>query len=127
MGPPGAQVPAIAGKLEEQYGYSKILVGDILEQYANSNAKDAATVKAALAKGKAVGPSIACPLVLEEIYRDMATGINNFVICDFPQSLKQLQFLEYKIPCSSRAVLLDFDRSDASDLDVYFVESGDRE
>jgi adenylate kinase family enzyme/nucleoside diphosphate kinase len=127
MGPPGSQVPAIAGKLEEQYGYSKIVVSDILEQYANSNAKDAATVKAALAKGKAVGPSIACPLVLEEIYRDMATGINNFVICDFPQSLDQMKFLELRIPCTSRAILLDFDRSDASDLDTYFVDSGSRD
>lgn len=127
MGPPGAPVPAIAGKLEEQYGYSKIMVADILEQYSNSKATDAATVKSALAKGKAVPPSIACPLVLEEIYRDMSTGINNFVICDFPQSVDQMKFLELRIPCTSRTIVLDFNRSDAADLDTLFVESGARE
>merc|ERR1712159_226502 len=52
------------------------------EQFSKSGAKDAATVKSALAKGKAVEPSIACPLILEEIYRDMASGVNNFVICE---------------------------------------------
>ena len=33
--------------------------------------------------------SIACPLMLSEIYRDMALGVQNFVLSDFPQSLKQ--------------------------------------
>ena len=36
-----------------------------------------------------VDASIACPLILSEIYRDMALGVQNFVLSDFPQSLKQ--------------------------------------
>jgi hypothetical protein len=39
--------------------------------------------------GTEVDASIACPLILSEIYRDMALGVQNFVLSDFPQSLKQ--------------------------------------
>lgn len=37
--------------------------------------------------------SIACPLILSEIYRDMALGVQNFVLSDFPQSLKQVHYI----------------------------------
>lgn len=61
----------------------------MLRSYAESNEPDAPAVRKALAAGKPVDASIACPLMLSEIYRDMALGVQNFVLSDFPQSLKQ--------------------------------------
>jgi adenylate kinase family enzyme/nucleoside diphosphate kinase len=116
MGPPGAPVSAVGDRFEAKYSYSSIDLITLLRNYAASGAKDAAKVKQALAKGKPVDASIACPLILSEIYRDMALGVHNFTLCNFPQSLKQQQFLEHRVPCVSRPLLLDFLRADAEDL-----------
>mmetsp|Transcript_102777 Transcript_102777/g.219818 ORF Transcript_102777/g.219818 Transcript_102777/m.219818 type:complete len:1208 (+) Transcript_102777:28-3651(+) len=117
LGPPGAPVAPIASRLEEKYGFSSIDLMPLLKAYAASEGKDAEAVRQALAKGKPVDASIACPLVLMEIRRDMALGVQNFVICDFPQSLKQAQFLEYSVPCcTSMPLLLEFNLADAEDL-----------
>lgn len=116
LGPPGGPVATISQRLEEKYDYSSINLTALLQAYSNSNEKDASKVKHALAKGKAVDAALACPLILAEIYRDMALGTQNFVICDFPQSPKQLEFLEYRVPCTSKPLLLDFSRADADDL-----------
>jgi len=116
LGPPGAPVEQMAGTLEKQYGYSAINLTALLRSYANSNEPDAAAVRKSLAAGKPVDASIACPLILSEIYRDMALGVQNFVLSDFPQSLKQAQFLEYRISCITRTLVLDFSRADAADL-----------
>jgi len=116
IGPPGAPASKVAECVQKQYSYSSINFKALLQDYANSDEKDASKVKQALLKGKPVEASIACPLVLAEIFRDMALGVQNFVISDFPQSLKQVEFLEYRVPCSSRPVLLDFTRADAEDL-----------
>eukprot|EP00437_Effrenium_voratum_P048713 CAMPEP_0181525952 /NCGR_PEP_ID=MMETSP1110-20121109/69233_1 /TAXON_ID=174948 /ORGANISM="Symbiodinium sp., Strain CCMP421" /LENGTH=1445 /DNA_ID=CAMNT_0023656773 /DNA_START=54 /DNA_END=4392 /DNA_ORIENTATION=- len=116
LGPPGAPVEQMADKLEKQYGYSAINLTTLLKSYANSNEPDAAAVRKSMAAGKPVDASIACPLILSEIYRDMALGIQNFVLSDFPQSLKQAQFLEYRISCIPRTLVLDFSRADAADL-----------
>lgn len=116
MGPPGAPVSKVAGRLTEKYGYSSIDLAALLKTYSESSEVDAAKVKQALAKGKPVDASIACPLVLSEIYRDMALGITNFVICGFPQTLLQSTFVEHRIPSVSKPILLDFMRADAADL-----------
>jgi len=116
LGPPGAPVSAVAKRLQDKYGYSSIDLKVLLDVYAKSGERDAVKVKQALAKGKPVDASIACPLVSAEIYRDMALGVQNFVICNFPQTLMQAQFLEYRIPSTSKTLLLDFTRADAEDL-----------
>ncbi|CAK9030418.1 Adenylate kinase isoenzyme 1 (AK 1) (ATP-AMP transphosphorylase 1) (ATP:AMP phosphotransferase) (Adenylate monophosphate kinase) (Myokinase) [Durusdinium trenchii] len=116
LGPPGAPVEQMSQKLEKQYGYAAINLTTLLRSYANSNEPEAPAVRKALAAGKPVDASIACPLILSEIYRDMALGVQNFVLADFPQSLKQAQFLEYRISCITRALVLDFSKADASDL-----------
>jgi adenylate kinase family enzyme len=121
LGPPGAPVAAVADRMEAKYGYSAIDLMALLKNYAASGAKDAAKVKQALAKGKPVDASIACPLILSEIYRDMALGVQNFTLCNFPQSLKQKEFLEHRVPCMSKPLLLDFLRADAEDLVVATV------
>jgi len=124
MGPPGAPIPAIADRLEVKYGYTSINVTEILKDFVKSGEKDAAKVKQALAKGKPVDASIICPLLLSEVYREMALGVQNFVICDFPQSPKQVEFLEYRIPSVSKTILLDFSRADAQDLASLSPSSG---
>eukprot|EP00931_Biecheleriopsis_adriatica_P003691 TRINITY_DN105467_c0_g1_i1.p1 TRINITY_DN105467_c0_g1~~TRINITY_DN105467_c0_g1_i1.p1 ORF type:complete len:1485 (-),score=426.76 TRINITY_DN105467_c0_g1_i1:23-4477(-) len=116
LGPPGAPITDMAEKLEMKYGHAAIDLSLLLKAYAKSNEPDAEKVQKALAEGKAVDASIACPLLISEIYRDMALGVQNFTLCNFPQSLKQVQFLEYRIPCLSRALVLDFTRADTSDL-----------
>mmetsp|Transcript_8490 Transcript_8490/g.20114 ORF Transcript_8490/g.20114 Transcript_8490/m.20114 type:complete len:1467 (+) Transcript_8490:60-4460(+) len=116
LGPPGAPVEPMAEKLEKQYGYSAINLTTLLKSYADSNEADAPAVKKAMLAGKPVEASIACPLILSEIYRDMALGVQNFVLSDFPQSLKQAQFLQYRISCITRTLVLDFSRADAADL-----------
>jgi hypothetical protein len=55
-------------------------------------------------------------LVLAEIYRDMALGVQNFVIRDFPQNSAQSEFLEYRVPSNTKTLFLDFSRADAEDL-----------
>jgi len=115
-GPPGTPLATVASRLETKYGYSAIDVTALLASFAETDEPDAAKVKTAMAKGKPVDASIACPLVLAEIYRDLALGVHNFVICDFPQTLKQLEFLEYRIPCTSKPLLLDLTRADAEDV-----------
>jgi len=116
VGPPGAPVASVADKLEAKYGYSAISMPTLLQQYAKSDGQDADKVRQALAKGKAVDASIACPLLVSEIFRDMALGVQNFVLCDFPQSATQARFLEHRIPCITKPMLLDFTRADAEDL-----------
>lgn len=116
LGPPGAPVEQMAGTLEKQYGYSAINLTTLLRSYAKSNEPDAPAVRKSLAAGKPVDASIACPLILSEIYRDMALGVQNFVLSDFPQSLKQAQFLEYRVSCITKTLVLDFSKADASDL-----------
>lgn len=116
LGPPGAPMSSIAERLERQYSYASIDFEALLRTYAASEEKDAAKVRQALARGRPVEASIACPLVLAEVYRDMALGVQSFVVSGFPQSLKQLEFLEYRVPCRSRPLLLELSRPDAEDL-----------
>lgn len=115
LGPPGAPVTQVADKLQAQYGYSSIDFYALL-QSMDPSSPEAAEVKKALAKGIPVPASIACPLVLAEIYREMAVGVQNFVICNFPQSKKQAEFLEFRVPSITKPVLLDLSRADADDL-----------
>jgi len=114
--PPALPFSAVAIFLEEKYGYHCVDVRSLLSEFANSDKPDAELVKAALTKGKTVDASLACPLVLAEVEKMRALGVNNFVICDFPQTLKQIEFLEYRIPCISRPLLLDLTKADAEDL-----------
>jgi len=114
----------LAERLETKYGYAAINLSALLKTYTESSSAEAAQVKAALAAGKPVEASIACPLILSEIYRDMALGVQNFVLCDFPQSLKQAQFLEYRIPSITRSLILDFSQADAADLAAIAVTKG---
>jgi len=116
LGPPGAPVAKVASCLEQQYSYSFIDFTSLIHGYANSDEPEARKVKEEVAKGKPVEASIACPLVLAEVYRGMALGVQNFVLGGFPQSLKQVEFLEYRVPCIARPLLLDFSRADADDL-----------
>jgi len=105
--------------LEAKYGYSSIDFNALLTTFVEAGGKDAEKVLAAQKKGKPVDASIAGPLVLSEIYRDMALGVQNFVICDFPQSKNQSEFLEFRIPSMTKTVLLDFSRADAEDLETF--------
>jgi len=102
--------------MEGKYGYSAISLPAVLSRYVESGGPEAEKVKQALAKGKPIDASIACPLIVSEIFRDMALGVQNFVLCGFPQTAKQAQFLEYRVPCITRPMLLDFSRADAEDL-----------
>jgi adenylate kinase family enzyme len=119
LGPPGAPVSEVANQMEAKYGYSSIDFNILLKTFVEAGGKDAEKVTAAIKKGKPVDASIACPLVLSEIYRDMALGVQNFVICDFPQNAQQSEFLEFRIPSVSKSLLLDFDRADAEDLQTF--------
>mmetsp|Transcript_97952 Transcript_97952/g.153175 ORF Transcript_97952/g.153175 Transcript_97952/m.153175 type:complete len:1502 (-) Transcript_97952:162-4667(-) len=125
LAPPGAPSREISERMESKYGYSSIDFLALLRTYAASGAKDSEKVAAALKKGKPVDASIACPLVLAEIYRDMALGAQNFVIRDFPQSPAQSEFLEYRIPSNTNTLLLDFARADAEDLAACAPDAGD--
>jgi adenylate kinase family enzyme/nucleoside diphosphate kinase len=125
LGPPGSPVSIVADRLESKYGYSAIDFNALLASFVKAGGKDAAVVEAAIKRGKAVDASIACPLVLSEIYRDMALGVQNFVICDFPQTKQQSDFLEYRIPSISKTVLLDFLRADAEDLETFAPSNRD--
>lgn len=116
LGAPGAPVDQIAAKMESKYGYSAISLSAVLARYVQSGAEDAAKVKQALSKGKPVDASIVCPLIVSEVFRDMALGVQNFVLTDFPQTAKQAQFLEYRVPSIVKPMLLDFSRADAEDL-----------
>jgi len=124
LAPPGAPTAEISERMEANYGYSSIDFMALLRTYVASGSKDAEKVAAALKKGKPVDASIACPLVLAEIYRDMALGVQNFVIRDFPQSPEQSDFLEYRVPSNSKTLLLDFARADAADLAACSPDAG---
>lgn len=123
-GPLGSPMDQVAERLESKYGYAAINLTTLLKTFAESSAAEAVQVKKAMAAGKPVDASIACPLILSEIYRDMALGVQNFVLCDFPQSLKQAQFLEYRIPSFARTFVLDFSKADASDLAAIAATKG---
>lgn len=125
MGPPGVPLAKVAARLQAKYGYSSIDLAALLHKFADSEEPDAAKVKQALAKGKPIEASIACPLVLEEIHRELPVGVHNFVICNFPEILKQVEFLEYRIPCTSRPLLLDFSRADAEELAAMLATGSD--
>jgi len=125
VGPPGAPISAVADRLEAKYGYSSIDFNAVLKTFVDAGGPDAAKVAAAIKKGRPVDASIACPLVLSEIYRDMALGVQNFVICDFPDSAQQSEFLEYRVPSTSKTLLLDFQRADAEDLETFAPSSRD--
>lgn len=117
LAPPSFPTIAVAERLEAKYGYSTIDFTALLKAFVDGGGKDAEKVATALRKGKPVDASIACPLVLSEIYRDMALGVQQFVICDFPQSRQQADFLEFRIPSIGEVMLLDYTRTDAEDLD----------
>mmetsp|Transcript_20712 Transcript_20712/g.47559 ORF Transcript_20712/g.47559 Transcript_20712/m.47559 type:complete len:778 (+) Transcript_20712:117-2450(+) len=116
VGPPGAPMAAVGKRLEEQYGYSAINLMKLLQEFVESDDPEAPKVKQALAKGRLVDASVVCPLILKAMYRDMALGVQKFVVCDFPQSLKEVRFLEHRVPCTQRTMLLDFSKPDAEDL-----------
>jgi len=125
LGPPGTPVKKVAENLAQQYSYVAIDFMDLLERHAQTNPKEAAQLKTAFAKGKPVQASTACPLVLEEIEHHKRLGVHNFVISGFPQSLKQAEFLEYRIPCVPKSVLLDFGIKDSEDM-AAILGSGSR-
>jgi adenylate kinase family enzyme len=125
LGAPGAPCIEIAERINEQYGYFCIDFSNVLQKYSKSGAKDASRVKAAIDKGTALEASIACPLLLEEVWKAQSIGANNFVICGFPQSIKQMEFLEYRVPGTSRTLLLDFSLSDTVDMDIVFPNNAD--
>jgi len=116
LGPPGAPVAALGERLQSSYGYAAINLHALLKSHAASNAPDAEQARAALADGKPVDASIACPLVLAEIHRNLAIGVQNFVLCDFPQSIKQAEFVEFQVPCIKKTLVLDFSQADTGDL-----------
>eukprot|EP00929_Paragymnodinium_shiwhaense_P112965 TRINITY_DN81225_c0_g1_i1.p1 TRINITY_DN81225_c0_g1~~TRINITY_DN81225_c0_g1_i1.p1 ORF type:complete len:1601 (+),score=458.56 TRINITY_DN81225_c0_g1_i1:48-4805(+) len=116
MAPPGAPLGYLGEKLESLYGYCTIDFMRILTDYAASGAKDAGVVRQALDKGQPVDCSIACPLLVEEIRRDLAAGVQNFVLLDFPQTLKQAQFIEQMFACRPVPLLLDLHPADAAEL-----------
>jgi adenylate kinase family enzyme/nucleoside diphosphate kinase len=117
LGPPGAPLKKVGGLMEQKYGFSAISLLELLTRYVTESSEaDVAKVKQCLAKGAPVDASIACPLIVSEIFRDMALGVQNFVICDFPQTLQQAQFLEHRIPCITKPLLLDATRADAVDM-----------
>eukprot|EP00927_Polykrikos_kofoidii_P049532 TRINITY_DN43582_c0_g1_i1.p1 TRINITY_DN43582_c0_g1~~TRINITY_DN43582_c0_g1_i1.p1 ORF type:complete len:1526 (-),score=310.58 TRINITY_DN43582_c0_g1_i1:82-4659(-) len=116
LGAPGVPLVPVAEKMEATFGYSVINVPVVLQRYAESAEEDAVKVKQALSKGVPVDASIIDPLVIAEIYRDMALGIQNFVLIGFPQTRKQAEFLEFRIPGVYKPLLLDFFREDAKDL-----------
>lgn len=120
LGAPGAPCMEIAERINEQYGYSIINFSDVLLKYSKSSAKDASIAKDAIEKGLPLKASLACPLLLEEVWKCMSMGANNFVICGFPQSMKQMEFLEFRVPGSSRSLLLDFSLSDINDMGIVF-------
>jgi len=116
IGPPGVPTAKVAARLQAKYGHRCIDLAELLRQFAESEEPEAPKVKQALAKGKPIEASIACPLVLAEVHKGLRVGVNNFVICDFPHILKQVEFLEYRIPCVSKPLLLDFSRADAEEM-----------
>jgi len=127
LSPPGAPAAALAERLQEKYGYSAIHFTSLLKEYAKSGQKDCAKVAQALAAAQPVDSSIACPLLVSEIFRDMAVGVQNFVLCGFPQNQKQALFLENRIHCTSKTLLLEFSRADAADLAVAASDGSDME
>jgi len=116
LGPPGAPVVPVARRLEEKYGHCCVDVPALLQAYGDSKEEDAPAVKRCLATGKPVDAAIVCPLVLKEIEKGRSVGQSGFVLCDFPQTLKQAQFLELRMPCAARPLLLDYGRADAEDV-----------
>jgi len=122
LGPPGAPLTAMAERLESMYGYAAINFPVLLEQAAQDpDGIEGARLREALAearRGKAADASVVCPLVLAEVLRSLALGVQNMVLIGFPQSRKQAQFLEHRVPCVARTVLLDFSATDAEELAV---------
>jgi len=116
LGPPGSPVVPVARRLEQRYGHRCVDVPALLRAYGDSKEEEAAAVRRCLATGRPVDPAIVCPLVLKEIARGQSVGRSSFVLCDFPQTLKQAQFLELRMPCTSKPLLLDFGRADAEDM-----------
>lgn len=124
LGPPGSPLGPVAARFEKTHKYCKINFVEILQKFASSEDPDAGKVQQALAKGKPVEPSIACPLIISEISIHMSLGVNNFVLCHFPQSAKQLEFLEFRIPSVTKTFLLDYSRADAQDLSSIVAPDG---
>jgi adenylate kinase family enzyme/nucleoside diphosphate kinase len=116
LGPPASPVVPVAQQLEQKYGYSCVNVPALLQAYSESKEEDAPIVKRCLTTGKPVDPAVVCPLVLKEITKGLHRGASSFVLCDFPQTPKQAQFLEYRLPSVAKPLLLDFSRADAEDL-----------
>jgi len=116
IGPPGAPTSQVAAHLEQRYGYVSIDVAALLDGLARAGGPEGELVAQQRARGKPVDASLVSPLILAEVYRGQAMGVNNFVLCDFPQSMKQVEFLEHQVPCVSKPLLLEFSRADAADL-----------
>eukprot|EP00928_Gymnodinium_smaydae_P064857 TRINITY_DN480_c1_g1_i2.p1 TRINITY_DN480_c1_g1~~TRINITY_DN480_c1_g1_i2.p1 ORF type:complete len:1698 (+),score=471.60 TRINITY_DN480_c1_g1_i2:89-5182(+) len=115
LGAPGAPKAEVSAQIESKFGHSVISLPALLEKAAEAGTDDAAKVRLALSKGRPVDASIVCPLVEAEVVRDMALGIQNFVIVDFPQNMKQAQFLEHRLPCVAKPLLIDLSRAAAED------------
>lgn len=110
LGPPGSPMETLAERIEAKFGYHAISLHGLL------NGEELEKAKQCLAKGKPIDASIADPAIVREIRRRMTLGVQNFVLCDFPQSVKQAEFVEYQVPCVTKPLLLDFSKADAGDL-----------
>ncbi|PFH35577.1 hypothetical protein BESB_052280 [Besnoitia besnoiti] len=61
--------------------------------------------------GAAPPASAVCPLVVDRLKALRAKGRDQFVITNFPSTLKQAKFLEAQVPCTIRAIRLVAARS----------------
>lgn len=56
--------------------------------------------------------SISCPLIIAEIEKQLTMGYTRFIFTDFPKTLKQRNFLEYKLNANSKAVVMEYSKRD---------------
>ncbi|KFG52444.1 nucleoside diphosphate kinase, partial [Toxoplasma gondii p89] len=71
-----------------------------------------------LASGTAPPASVVCPLLVEKLKTLQNQGVDNFVITDFPMTLKQMRFVEEQVSCTVRAIRIRTMASTLKSLEI---------
>jgi len=124
VGPSVIPLADVGKKICEKYGYVMVNAFELYNDFIKKNSKteDSEKLEKALKNGDVAEASIVCPIILEFIQENLRRkGQTTFLFVNFPQSVKQMHFIQHKIESRATAVVFDLpSKADGVDIGLSF-------